>query len=113
MTRQNAATRALDLALDALASYRLTKLVRDDMITQPLRDAVEQRHGPPDRSRVTYLLNCPWCLSVYFGLALALARGRLPGFTRVVSRALAVSALTGLLAERADASRPADQDESA
>jgi hypothetical protein len=45
---------------------------------------------------VTYLLNCPWCLSIYFGVALTLGRRRWPTATAVLSRPLALSALTGL-----------------
>jgi hypothetical protein len=99
--RETETETVLDLLTDSLASYRLTKLIRDDFITQPLRDAVYERSGPPHRSKLSYLVNCPWCLSIYFGFILALARRRAPGLATVVSRSLAVSALTGLLAEKA------------
>jgi hypothetical protein len=101
-TSPDAHVDALDLLTDALASYRLTKLVRDDFITQPVRDAVFEHSGPPERSKLAYLINCPWCLSVYFGVALQVVRWRRPGMARLVSRSLAVSALTGLLAERVE-----------
>lgn len=91
-----------DLAVDALASFRLTKLIRDDFITEPLRRVLRENAGEPDESKVAYLMQCPWCMSVYFGFALALARLRWPRATSVASHALAVSALTGLLATRAD-----------
>lgn len=94
--------RAWTLAVDALASYRLTKLVRDDFITQPLRDALHARFGPPEKSKISYLFQCPWCMSIYFGVALGLAHRRKSALTDVASHALAVSALTGLLAEHAD-----------
>jgi hypothetical protein len=84
------------LLVDALATYRLVKLVRDDRITEPAREAVEARHGGPEQSKVTYLLNCPWCLSIYAGAALTLARRRWPVATALVARPLALSALTGL-----------------
>ncbi len=90
------------LLVDALATYRLVKLVRDDRITEPARQAVEARTGPPDRSKVTYLLNCPWCLSIYFGAALTLGRRRWPTATAVLSRPLALSALTGLATTHLD-----------
>lgn len=92
----NSPAGSLPLLIDALATYRLVKLVRDDKITEPLRDAVEARQGPPDRSKVTYLLNCPWCLSIYFGTALTLGRRRWPAPTQLLARSLALSALTGL-----------------
>lgn len=85
-----------DLVVDGLASYRLMKLVRDDRITASARDAVEERTGPPDRSMLAYLMNCPWCLSIYFGAALTAGRGRWPRATNAVARTFALSALTGL-----------------
>lgn len=99
MTRSPAGTIG-DLAVDALASYRLTKLIRHDKITQPLRDFVNERHGSPEHSKLAYLVDCPWCLSLYFGVTLALARRRAPRASGVLARGLAISALTGLLAER-------------
>lgn len=86
----------LDLLIDALATYRLVKLVRHDKVTEPIRDRVLAKHGPPDRSKISYLIDCPWCLSVYFGGALAVGRRLWPGSTSVASRGLALSALTGL-----------------
>lgn len=94
--------RALDLVVDTLASYRLTKLVKDDFITAPLREAVEEHAGPPDRSKLAYLVHCPWCLSIYFGLGLSVARRWAPRSTDLVARGLAISALTGLVSQQMD-----------
>lgn len=52
------ADRVVDLTVDGLATYRLVKLIRDDRITEPLRGKVEEQQGPPERSTITYLLNC-------------------------------------------------------
>ncbi len=90
------------LVVDGLASYRLVKLVRDDRITEAPRNAVFERQGPPDQSKVSYLINCPWCLSIYFGVALAVGRRRWPRATEAVAHTLAVSALTGLVTQRLD-----------
>jgi hypothetical protein len=84
------------LALDGLATYRFVKLVRDDRITQPLRDAVVDRFGSPEQSKVSYLLHCPWCLSIYAGAALTLGRRRWPRTVDAAARTLALSAVTGL-----------------
>jgi hypothetical protein len=92
----------LALLVDGLATYRLVKLIRDDRITEPAREAVEARNGPPEQSKVTYLLNCPWCLSIWFGGALTLARHRWPTATSLLARPLALSALTGLATTHLD-----------
>ena len=85
-----------ELLIDALATYRLVKLVRHDKITELVRESVQAKHGPPDRSKISYLIDCPWCLPAYFGGAIALGRRFWPGGTAVTSRGLALSALTGL-----------------
>lgn len=91
-----------NLVVDGLACYRLVKLIRDDLVAEPLRRAVIERQGPPEKSKASYLLTCPWCLSVYFGAALTLARRGWPNGAEVVSRTLALSALAGLATQYLD-----------
>jgi hypothetical protein len=94
-------SRLLDLLCDALATYRLTTLVKDDRITEPLRDAVFGRWGDPadpDCGKPSYLLSCPWCLSVYIGAAVVAARVARPREWGLASKVLALSAATGLAA---------------
>lgn len=57
----------MSLLIDALATGRLTKLVVDDEITRPIRESIESATGPD--SKVTYLVNCPYCVSVWAGVA--------------------------------------------
>lgn len=85
--------------VDSLASYRLMRLVRDDRVAEPLRRSVHRRYGDIETSKVAYLLQCPWCLSVWFGSALTLARLRWPRSADAVARVFAVSAVTGIAAE--------------
>jgi hypothetical protein len=99
---RSASQDALALLIDGLATYRLVKLLRDDKITEPVREVVEQSQGPPDRSKVTYLLNCPWCLSIYFGAALSAGRRKWPVPTSLLARTLALSAMTGLATKYLD-----------
>lgn len=94
--------RMSELMVDGLATYRLVKLVRDDRITEPVRESVIERQGPPEESKISYLLNCPWCLSIYFGVALTLGRRRFPATTGAIARSLALSAMTGIATTRLD-----------
>ena len=92
----------LELALDVLATYRLTTLVKDDKILEDVRHVVFDRFGPPSGEhahKVSYLLHCPWCLSVYFGGLAVASRSLWPAGWRPLAKALALSALTGLLSE--------------
>lgn len=94
------AAAALNLVTDALATYRLVKLVREDKITEDLRERVYSRYGDPSASKVSYLFTCPWCLSIYAGAFLSVSRIVAPRLTDVVSRALALSATAGIMTER-------------
>ncbi len=97
-----ATDRLTGLVVDGLAAYRLVKLVRDDRITESVRDTVQVRAGPPEKSSLTYLMTCPGCLSVYFGAALTLGRLRWPRATEALSRIAALSALAGLATQYLD-----------
>jgi hypothetical protein len=88
----------LGLVVDALAVFRLTKLVNDDEITADLRDKLLERFHPED-TKIGYLITCPWCVSIYAGGAVALARELAPRPWGVAAQALAFSAITGLVAE--------------
>lgn len=97
------ATRALDLGVDFLATYRLTELVKDDKITEDLRGMVFRRYGEPTADnprKVSYLLSCPWCLSIYFAAVAVVGRRRFPRLWGPAAKVLALSAMTGLAAER-------------
>lgn len=94
--------RLVEFFVDGLATYRLVKLVRDDRITEPMREAVQSRQGPPERSKISYLLHCPWCLSIYFGAALTIGRRRWPRSASLVARSLALSGLAGLATQHLD-----------
>jgi hypothetical protein len=59
---------AIDAAIRTAATWRLTRLVVDDEISRPLREAVHRRW--PD-SKAAYLVDCPYCVSVWAGVAAA------------------------------------------
>lgn len=86
---------ALLLTLVALATYRLTRLVTADAITQPLRDWV----GDQGRPRLTYLSTCDWCLSIWVAPWPTVAIVVWPTNRVVIAIlvALGASALTGLV----------------
>jgi hypothetical protein len=84
---------------DALAVFRLTKLVVDDEIFADVRDKLLDRF-PPESTKLGYLITCPWCVSIYLGGAAVAARALLPRQWDLLARALSYSALTGLVAEK-------------
>lgn len=54
---------ALGAAVSVAATHRLTTLLVDDEICRPVREKVGDVFG--DASRVTYMVNCPACVSVW------------------------------------------------
>lgn len=86
---------AVPLVLDALATYRATRLiVEDDVPFGPARDWITRRW--PD-SKFTELVGCPWCSSMYVAAVVVTARVAAPRVWSYLATVLAMSAATGLL----------------
>jgi hypothetical protein len=90
--------RALDLGVDALATYRLARLLTEDELLEPVREWVWKNHAP-DETKIGYFVTCPWCVSIWAGGLVAVARELAPGPWGVAARALAFSAVTGIVAQ--------------
>lgn len=99
------------LLLDALAVFRLTRLVCADMLTEPARrwliGSVQTSDRLLDGSKITVaahpsiadLLTCPWCVSPYVATGVVLMQSLLPTACLYVAAVLAFSAVAGLLSE--------------
>lgn len=90
-------------ALDALATYRLQRLIGRDLITEPLRNAALEAlwTRSPQRSRwLEQLLDCHWCRTVW-AAGIVVVLGRIPGL-RLIRDLLAAAAVASLLAEHLD-----------
>ncbi len=82
------------LIVRALATYRLTRLVGQDYITNDVRRWAQKR--APER--IAYLLSCPWCISVWLApLIVAADRSRRKVLTGGVE-AMALSCVVGFIA---------------
>lgn len=114
----------LRLLLDALATFRLVRLVTSDTITAEARDAVIRRAyvragrstakpfdgrpggwaddvvpNDPDPPKLATLVTCPWCAGFWVALVVVAARRRAPRSWALVAEALALSAAAGLASE--------------
>lgn len=114
-THDDAATYAIDLAVDALATYRLTRLATKDVISEPARRAVvdhladtddlpddetaqeivDGMDRPPSLAR---LITCRWCAGVWIAGGVVVARAVAPRLWRPVARGLALSSAAVLIA---------------
>lgn len=117
----------IDLIVDGIAAYRLTKLVTDDKITEPIRDAIieaayrrdkaDHRFDPNDYATATgrvkwtevaeddedtpklaTLITCRWCAGTWFGFGIVAARAICPRWWDPVARGLALAAAAALIA---------------
>jgi hypothetical protein len=99
------------LLLDALACYRLTRLVVTDYLTEPLRERLRGRVPLSDRQltgdrivvakrpKVAEFLSCPWCVSFWTAIGVVLMQSLLPTACLYVTAVLAFSAVAGIIAE--------------
>ncbi len=109
----------LELLVDVLATYRLTRLATADVISEPMRqsligrmigadqrgdgstplptaqETVESLDDPPKMAR---LITCRWCAGVWIAGGVVLARSVAPKMWQPVAHAMALSAGASLLA---------------
>jgi hypothetical protein len=99
---------ALALAITALAVHRTTRLLVTDEITRPARAAVhrwvERRAAPRAGARTAaalgYLIECPWCASVWVAAGMVTAAALAWPVVAWPYAVAAASSITGLLADR-------------
>ena len=99
--------RLADFVIDALATYRITRLITEDTITEPVREAVFDSDLPdpslshfPQHSLIpnpAYILTCPHCASIYAAALTLIAPSP-------VKKILALAAVTTLIHEYTDKS---------
>jgi hypothetical protein len=94
------------LLTTSLATHRITRLITEDVITEPLRELAFQRWGDPSsqqaRYTLSYAVTCPHCASIYaalFASVLAtLARNNV--IAAAILTALAASGAVSIYHER-------------
>lgn len=89
----------MNLLVDALATYRLTRLITTDHLTEPARDHVRGAFRSAGMERLDYALGCDWCTGVWVAAGVVAARRYAPTVWGPLARVLAFSAVTGALAQ--------------
>lgn len=86
----------LALIVGVLAVARITRLLTEDRLTIGYRRWVVKRTG--EDSMLSYLVHCPWCMSLWVALPVMPLVALLPPLWTIVPLApLAASLVTGLL----------------
>lgn len=86
----------------SLATYRATRLVIEDNITEDLRNkAFAELDKLPNKlaRKLEYFLTCPWCVSIWAAGFLLTLRLFAPTLADLLALLLATSATTGLIYE--------------
>ena len=96
----------LTFAIDALATYRITRLLIEDEILRTPRMAILSRLEPDegftqpgDESKLAYFLQCPWCMGAWVAVGVVACRAIAPRLWHPLATALALSAAAGLISE--------------
>ncbi|HEX2575793.1 MAG TPA: DUF1360 domain-containing protein [Aquihabitans sp.] len=113
----------LDLIVDVMATYRLTRLATADVISEPIRRSIvgrvlAKRPDAPsleapttaqevvdeltDAPKVATLVTCRWCAGVWIAAGVVAARTLAPQLWDPVARGLTLSAGAVLLARLED-----------
>jgi hypothetical protein len=85
----------ITLAVGALAVHRLTRLVVEDTIADPIRDRLIER---APNGRVAVFVTCPWCVSVWAAVGWAALTVAAPRVAATAGAVLAWSSVTGIVA---------------
>lgn len=85
------------LVLTIFSVARVTRMITTDKIFEVPRDWILDRVNP--LGMITYMLGCPWCISVYAGsgLAFVMYRYGTEPYVTVPAIALTASYITGWL----------------
>ena len=86
----------VDFLILSLACYRITRLIIEDTITEPLRERVWKRF-PPESTRIGYLFTCPWCTGFWVSVLIVAAYLLLPSATIAIALVFAFSAVVGII----------------
>ncbi len=96
MARQTNPT--ADLVLDALAAYRVTRLLVSDGIVDRQRGAIVDRLRRGGHRKLVELSECPWCIGFWVACGVVAARRAIPRTWAPVAEAFAFSAVSELVA---------------
>jgi hypothetical protein len=89
-----------EMVIDALAAYRLTRLVSVDTfpLAVTVRDRITRWSKASDHPAIDELVHCPWCIGFWIAAGVvAIRRSGVRGWDPV-ARTLALSAAAGVLA---------------
>jgi hypothetical protein len=97
-SRRSVSASPVDVAIDALATYRVTRLLVSDGVVDRPRAALLERLRRNEHHKLVELIECPWCTGVWAAAAVAASRRTARRWWAPLAEVLAFSAVAGLLA---------------
>ena len=98
----------MHLIIDALAAYRIARLIVDDSIFDDARDTAVGWMAQPSSGKTANRLaepiadGCYWCVGVWTAAGVVAARRFAPRAWAPIARVLATSTIVGVVAQHAD-----------
>ena len=89
----------LAFTLLALATYRIGKLIIEDVIFEEIREKIFKKF-PPESTKTGYFFTCYWCTSLWVATLLTVGYILVPSIMLIVCLPLALSAVVGILSEK-------------
>ena len=89
----------LSLIPAGLATYRISKLLIEDVIFERPREAIFRRF-PPESTKTGYFFTCYWCTSMWVATLLTIGFILIPSVMLFICLPFAISAIVGILSER-------------
>lgn len=88
------------LAVYALAVFRICRLIIEDTITEPIRNAIWKKFPP--HTAFGYLITCYWCTSMYVASLIIICSILVPSVVFIICSIFALSALAGIISHIMD-----------
>lgn len=88
-----------DILIGSLATYRLSKLIIDDAIFNEIREPLLSYLEDTGHTKLVYLMQCPWCISMYTGLLVSLLQ-KDKNLVSLLLSTLTYSTVSGILDTR-------------
>jgi len=89
----------IGFTLLALATYRIGKLIIEDVIFEKIREKIFKKF-PPESTKTGYFFTCYWCTSLWVATLLTVGYILVPSVMLIISLPLALSAVVGILSEK-------------
>lgn len=90
----------VELAVYALAVYRICRFIIEDALPEPIRNAIWKKF-PPTHG-IGYLITCYWCTSFWVASIIIICSILIPSVVFIICAILALSAIAGIVSHIVD-----------